>query len=794
KAVEAAKAEAVEAAEAEAAKAASTQGPRTRSKAAAQAQLDQDGVEEDSVPMPTAVQGEDKDQESQSEADDDTRSANSRKRGRKPNKGCRPHKVPCDRSTSSRSSSETEDAPEAKPKKGKKKWTKAGGVNIDNEKLAASLALAIISQFVLDPEHQTMPRTPEFLNWAAYIRTLLSGHLVPNKLPSGSIERVVRDIQTSETAGDLSEFLKLVNYVHLAAMVTGTREKFPNIQSFDAIWKTLIDVSCAQSTFRSYGKVAFNAASLASAGSFYFLFILAVLQNRGSRNWLNLPPLAVVKLSAALRMPDPTTDLGDWIIHDIIPCMTYLHKLFRLKVDRVLKWEHLKGHLDSAVSCGDLVALDAYFTRFKSQSMTAQGRDMNVWAPFFEAAASTPAGTETSIDKAMEVALFRRPAQDVLDVIPAQDVLDAIPDPTWLQLPEPIPYPHVETCKLDKCSRPPGTLYSKCSEHDFVAIKTAYNPQAPANRREPYLTEAEPGLPPDPKAWTSKEMRFAEDAAKPTDLLDLAQKTHFDEDGVKHTKKYLRIHPELYGGKELMILDQDDKLIALIDGSISTHITRNLAARLKAALACSLKPEDEVRCRDSKKDEDRPFIALHFEIYARYCYKGDNFPVDVSPFLLVDEQNTPLPHTTLQPYESSDMVNNHEAFENLRAAWQMLFDHVRDKLSQHLPDEFEEVVGFANSLPHWTAPAAYPFSGFVVNLNVMTRSHRDTKDTSICLVLVLGEHEGGDLCLVEPGLTVKLREGDFIVFPSVFHGDKDGEFWRKYYGHWQRHHHWSSSQ
>ncbi|THH21608.1 hypothetical protein EUX98_g8337 [Antrodiella citrinella] len=415
----------------------------------------------------------------------------------------------------------------------------------------------------------------------------------------------------------------------------------------------------------------------------------------------------------------------------------------------------------SQVSCGDLVALDAYFKRFKSQSMTAQGRDMSVWAPFFEAAASTPAGTETSIDKAMEVALFRRPAQDVLD---------AIPNPTLLQLPEPIPYPHVETCKLDKCSCPPGTLYSKCSEHDFVAIKTAYDPEAPDNRREPYLTETDPGLPPDIRAklWTSKEMRFAEDAAVPTDLEDLAQKlkTHFDENGMKQPKKYIRIHPELYAGKELMILDQDDKLIALIDGSISTHITRNLAARLKAALACSLKPEDEVRHRDSKKDEDRAFVALHFEIYARYCYKGDNFPVDVSPFLLVDEQNNPLPHTTLQPYESTDMVNRHQAFEELRAAWQMLFDHVRDKLYQHLPDEFEEVVAYANSLPHWTAPAAYPFSGFVVNLNVMTRSHRDTKDTSICLVLVLGEPEGGDLCLVEPGLTVKLREGDFIVFPS----------------------------
>lgn len=57
----------------------------------------------------------------------------------------------------------------------------------------------------------------------------------------------------------------------------------------------------------------------------------------------------------------------------------------------------------------------------------------------------------------------------------------------------------------------------------------------------------------------------------------------------------------------------------------------------------------------------------------------------------------------------------------------------------------------------------YPFGSIVLNLNVVTNAHRDAKDLQACLVLVLGDHAGGELCLVEPGIVLPLKSGDLVL-------------------------------
>jgi len=76
---------------------------------------------------------------------------------------------------------------------------------------------------------------------------------------------------------------------------------------------------------------------------------------------------------------------------------------------------------------------------------------------------------------------------------------------------------------------------------------------------------------------------------------------------------------------------------------------------------------------------------------------------------------------------------------------------------------------FANILPAGAPSPASPsgFGGFVVNLNVCTRIHRDPEDLRFCVVLVLSEScRGGDLCFQELGLRLSLRNGDMVVFQS----------------------------
>ncbi|THU93130.1 hypothetical protein K435DRAFT_670755, partial [Dendrothele bispora CBS 962.96] len=58
----------------------------------------------------------------------------------------------------------------------------------------------------------------------------------------------------------------------------------------------------------------------------------------------------------------------------------------------------------------------------------------------------------------------------------------------------------------------------------------------------------------------------------------------------------------------------------------------------------------------------------------------------------------------------------------------------------------------------------HPFSSVVLNINVMTEVHRDKGDKNGCIVLVLGQHQGGDICFQEARLVVETAHGDTVTF------------------------------
>ena len=89
---------------------------------------------------------------------------------------------------------------------------------------------------------------------------------------------------------------------------------------------------------------------------------------------------------------------------------------------------------------------------------------------------------------------------------------------------------------------------------------------------------------------------------------------------------------------------------------------------------------------------------------------------------------------------------------------------------------------------------AYPFGGWVVNLNVSTLIHHDYQDLKLCLIVVASDCKGGDLCLEKPGVSLQLQNGDVVIFASsklshfnthfkgkraslVFHSDISAKAW-----------------
>jgi hypothetical protein len=126
------------------------------------------------------------------------------------------------------------------------------------------------------------------------------------------------------------------------------------------------------------------------------------------------------------------------------------------------------------------------------------------------------------------------------------------------------------------------------------------------------------------------------------------------------------------------------------------------------------------------------------------------------------------------------------------------------QLQKQLPDIYDDLSIFADVLPGHEVAPAHPFCGIVLNINVVTGAHRDFKDLEICLVIDIGDHVGGELCLVEPGIVLRLRNGDMAIFPSgrithfnlhytgtrasmVLHSDGEGVKWGRDRNGWEHH-------
>ncbi|RDX47707.1 hypothetical protein OH76DRAFT_1353787 [Lentinus brumalis] len=196
---------------------------------------------------------------------------------------------------------------------------------------------------------------------------------------------------------------------------------------------------------------------------------------------------------------------------------------------------------------------------------------------------------------------------------------------------------------------------------------------------------------------------------------------------------------------------------------------------------------------DSATD-GRKFGAIHFSYYCRNATKADDAPRDAHPLTLKIVGKSRVNYTQMVPYESKELRMHEEEYRNLCSCFQALFEWIEEKLRRFFPGLVKKISVLASSLPGHQDVPAYPFSGFVLNINVATRVHRDGKDLHACLVMPIGEFTGGDLVLVEPGLVLPLRCGDLVFFLSpeishfnlhfkgmraslVCHTDREGVVW-----------------
>ncbi|KAJ7253460.1 hypothetical protein C8J57DRAFT_1519188 [Mycena rebaudengoi] len=242
------------------------------------------------------------------------------------------------------------------------------------------------------------------------------------------------------------------------------------------------------------------------------------------------------------------------------------------------------------------------------------------------------------------------------------------------------------------------------------------------------------------------------------------------------------------GKKALYITDRDDKFLSLLFKVPEEYrqMLKDAIEHIHAVLPGEFKDDDSRRAAFK-------YLSCHYSWYARYGEKKAYIPTMSSVKTSV---KTAVMSTSRNegPYPSKDILKNPSEYFILAEAFTDFFELLRVALKSYLPDEYDEISIFAESLPFGASSPAYPFAGFVLNISACTWAHRDLKDKRLCIVLPMAEFQGGQLCIYETGFSFDLRMGDVLVFPScdlthfnlhfsgmratlVLHSDRNGDDW-----------------
>ncbi|THU94360.1 hypothetical protein K435DRAFT_860635 [Dendrothele bispora CBS 962.96] len=277
---------------------------------------------------------------------------------------------------------------------------------------------------------------------------------------------------------------------------------------------------------------------------------------------------------------------------------------------------------------------------------------------------------------------------------------------------------------------------------------------------------------------------------------------HFDSTGkVGNRKPWLKVSRQFIENQEIQVNGKEGELLFFVAGNMPQNLKANLFAKLCLALR-KFSPEDQFSRTTAYDTEGKVFPALHFTFYSRYGPSGEGAPTDVHPSYLGVERGQSrkgavrINYGQILTRESNDMRDNPEEFSQVCDALAEMMEWAVSKADERNPGLFEGVKGTVDIFPSNATTPFHPFSSFVVNVNVKTKGHRDSGDQSACMVVVVGEHEGGELCLFESRLVLETAHSDLIVFDSrklthfnlsfkgyrgslVFHSDRRGERYQR---------------
>ncbi|KAJ7661099.1 hypothetical protein B0H17DRAFT_1144802 [Mycena rosella] len=354
--------------------------------------------------------------------------------------------------------------------------------------------------------------------------------------------------------------------------------------------------------------------------------------------------------------------------------------------------------------------------------------------------------------------------------------------PCWNALKDPLLAPALPLT-LENMNITPACVAEEITIRTTLDLKATPCPVNPANS----------------KAWTEAERVKAAAAPVATSIDDLRRKAG----GKRKTDGYVCIPSDICEGvnmmyrKVLTLRDCQDKLIAMLITNLSKtlpHLNTTALPFFSAVMTGEVYPIDS--------SEVDSYCATHKVFWARYGEQGHTAPKNVHPYNVRKEGATRVNFTQRAPHTSEEMKEDPMETELIAEFIKLVTIVIEFHLKTLLPNEYYSISVFASKLPLNERSLAHLFGGYVINIRVSTRGHRDTGDKLFCVVIPFGEWTGGELVTFEPGCVFRPKAWDAIIFPScdithfnlehqgsrlslVLHSDKYGDGWVQDLNGWE---------
>ncbi|KAJ8082612.1 hypothetical protein PM082_008467 [Marasmius tenuissimus] len=471
-------------------------------------------------------------------------------------------------------------------------------------------------------------------------------------------------------------------------------------------------------------------AELAAAGSIYFLFLIAAGQLKPKFGALTMQDTYVI-CRALLRPDDGASNLGKLVKDVFIPAISALRRRLSISVTSAIPLEKriLFNLRDDIISCTDLKQSYEHYSCLLHNSWTQPERDWNAW-------------------KCFELPQSDKDAPSPNTILITDYFVERLYTAPLYQSP-----------RLD----PPGRALSS-----VVCILTQYD-SAHERNKFPCKKDMESRL-----AWTlerRKSLLLPKACIRPCSVEEFIKKLSnnlkggFRENG----DLYVYYDGDKLGNQVLDIRDRHGVTIALIGSTVPCDLMAGLLTLFQ-----SLFPK--LRYTDSSEDHARKFKCCHLNLYNRYSTNGHDAPNDADPFTLQKEGKRPCDANQFTPRFSAEFYEQETRATTLLNGMKPVIEHIAQVMRERFPKENGDLVAFISGLPLDAASPVHPYGGVAVNLNAATIVHLDPKDLNLCLVLALHDCSGGELVLEGPGIIIRLKSGDFVVFPSKKHSHYNLDF------------------